>query len=77
MWNRKQKRFQNTIELHVLHSLPYDSVYRNANGSAVYCHPSKEIECKVILEAFFNELAYPYTTYPTIIKRIMEKYPHA
>ena len=75
--NRRQRRFQNHVTLHVLHALPYDGIFRSANGTQVYCHPSKETEGRVVLEALFLELGFTRRTYPSMLKRIMDKYPRA
>ncbi len=77
MWNKKQRRFQKNIALHVIQALPYDSVFRSADGTQIYCHPSKETESRCVLRAYFTELEFTSITYPSMLKRIIDKYPRA
>ena len=78
MWNNKQRRFQNHVALHVIRTLPDGAVFRSADGTQVYCHPSKETEVKSVMHSLFTDLDFTSTlTYPKVLKIIMGKYPHA
>lgn len=77
MWNRRQKKFQDNVSLHVIQSLPHDSVCRSVEGTEVYCHPSKEIACKGFLASLFVELGFTRRSYLSMLKKIMGAYPRA